>query len=81
MCVMVNALKLATCRHELAILLRLQLSSGDNAWPREDNARDFLGGPLDRNLPANAGDTGLIPVQGNSDPMCLGATEPARLSY
>ena len=32
------------------------------------------GGPVVRNLSANAGDTGLIPVPGSSDPMCLGAT-------
>ena len=32
---------------------------------------DFLGDPVVGNLPASAGDTGLIPVQ--EDPTCFGA--------
>ena len=34
----------------------------------------FPGGPVVKNLPCNAGDTGLIPGQGN--PVCHGATKP-----
>ena len=35
--------------------------------------RDFPGGPVAKNPPGNAGDTGWIPSQG-IDPTCLGAT-------
>ena len=30
----------------------------------EEEGRDFPGGPVVKNLPSNAGDTGLIPGQG-----------------
>ena len=38
-----------------------------------------LGSSVVKNLPANAGDTGLIPVQ--EDPTCFGATKPVHHNY
>ena len=35
-----------------------------------NNVSGFSGSPVIKNLLANTGDTGLIPVQGNSDPKC-----------
>ena len=35
---------------------------------------DFPGGPMDKNLPANAGDLGWTLVR--EDPTCFGATKP-----
>ena len=40
---------------------------------------DFPGGTVVENLPANAGDTGLIP--GLEDPTCHGATKPMCHKY
>ena len=45
----------------------------------ERDTRDFLGGPVVRNPPANAGDTDLIPVQ--EDSACRGAINPVHHSY
>ena len=42
-------------------------------------SQDFPGGAVVKNPPANAGDTGLIPVQG--DPTCRGAIKPVRHNY
>ena len=36
---------------------------------------DFLGGPVVKNPPSNAGDMGSVPGQGNSDPTCRRATK------
>ena len=41
--------------------------------------RDFPGGAVVKNPPANAGDTGSGPVW--EDPTCRGATKPVRHSY
>ena len=41
--------------------------------------RDFPGGPMVKNPPASAGDTGLIPVQ--EDSTCLGATWSVCCNY
>ena len=38
----------------------------------------FPGGPVVKNPPSNAGDTGSILGQGTKDPTCCGATEPSR---
>ena len=35
---------------------------------RKKEGRDFPGGPVVKNLPSNAGDTGLIPGQGSKIP-------------
>ena len=40
---------------------------------------DFPGGPVDKNPPANAGDTSLIP--GPEDSTCLGATKLTSHNY
>ena len=40
---------------------------------------DFLGGPVVRNLPANAGNMGSIP--GLEDPTCCEATKPLCHNY
>ena len=40
--------------------------------------RDFLGGPVVKNLPSNTGDTGSIPWSGNQDPICFRAAKPER---
>ena len=40
---------------------------------------DFTGGPVVKNLPANAEDTGLIPGQGGFT--CQGATKPMSHNY
>ena len=39
----------------------------------------FPGGSVERNLPANAGDTSLILIW--EDPTCRGATKPVHLNY
>ena len=39
---------------------------------------DLPGGIVDKNLPANVGDTGLIP---GPDSACGGATKPMHLDY
>ena len=41
--------------------------------------QDFLGGRMDRNPPANAGNIGSIP--GPEDSTCLGATKPVSHNY
>ena len=38
--------------------------------------RDFPGGPVVKNLPSNAGDTGFIPVWGTKIPQALGQLSP-----
>ena len=44
--------------------------------------RDFPGGAVVKNLPANTGDTGSIPgPEGPEDPTCHGATKPASHNY
>ena len=43
----------------------------------KDTPRDFPGGTVVKNLPANAGDTGSIP----EDPTCCGATKPVCHNY
>ena len=43
------------------------------------SCRDFPGGAMVKNLPANAGDTGSRP--GLEDPTCRGATKPASHNY
>ena len=40
---------------------------------------DFPGGTVVKNLPANAGNTGLSP--GPGDPTCRGATKPVYHNY
>ena len=40
---------------------------------------DLPGGIVDKNLPANVGDTGSIP--GPEDSTCGGATKPMHLDY
>ena len=42
-------------------------------------SRDFPGGAVVKNLPDNAGDTGLI--SGPEDPKCHGATKPVCHNY
>ena len=39
-------------------------------------ARDFPGGPVVKNLPSNAGDTGLIPGRGTKIPHAMGQLSP-----
>ena len=39
-------------------------------------AWEFLGGPVVKNLPYNAGDTGLIPGQGTKNPHATGQLSP-----
>ena len=45
----------------------------------EEHMRDFPGGAVVKNPPANAGDTGSSP--GPEDPTCRGATKPVRHNY
>ena len=42
--------------------------------------KDFYGGPMVKNLPTNAGDTGLIPGIWE-DPTCQEATKPVGHNY
>ena len=37
----------------------------------KEDARDFPGGPVVKNLPSNAGDAGLIPGQGTKIPQAV----------
>ena len=46
---------------------------------KESVKRDFPGGAVVENPPANAGDTGSSP--GREDPTCRGATEPVSHNY
>ena len=46
---------------------------------KDDTNRDFPGGAVVKNPPANAGDTGSIPDL--EDPTCHGATKPVRHNY
>ena len=41
----------------------------------------FLGGPVVKNPPCNARDTGLIPLSVPEDPTCSGATKPMSHNY
>ena len=43
------------------------------------NDTNFPGGPVVKNLPADAGDMGSIP--GPEDPTCHGAIKPVRHNY
>ena len=61
---------LISCHNVYFILSALKNKLG--AW-------DFPGGTVDRNPPASAGDTGLIP--GPEDPICGRATEPMCHNY
>ena len=58
-------------------------SETSNNYPDVVNTKrgwqGFPGGPVVKNPPASAGDTGLILVW--EDPTCLGATEPVPHSY
>ena len=47
---------------------------------RCQQGRDFPGGPVVKNPPANAGEMGSIPGSGNQDPTCHGATKPSYLN-
>ena len=40
------------------------------------NLGDFPGGPVVKNLPSSAGDTGLIPGQGTNIPHAVGQLSP-----
>ena len=40
------------------------LDTGDLIGEQEPSVEDFPGGPVVKNLPANVGDTGSIPVSG-----------------
>ena len=42
---------------------------------------DFSGGPVVKNQPANAGDTGSVPYLVWKDSTCLGATKPMHHNY
>ena len=42
------------------------LDTGDLIGEQEPSVEDFPGGPVVKNLPANVGDTGSIPVSGRS---------------
>ena len=44
-------------------------------------ARDFPGGPVVKNLPSNAGDTGSIPGQGTKIPHAMGQISSPRHNY
>ena len=53
---------------------------------KDDNSRDFPAGPVVKNLPCNAGDTGSVPGQGTKIPyatgqlsLCVAASEPMSL--
>ena len=59
----------------------LHLFAKRNPW-------DFLGGPVVKNLPSNAGDVGSIPVRGTKIPHAMGqlspraaTTEPPHCNY
>ena len=43
---------------------------------KEANMRDFPGGPVDKNPPSNAGDTGSIPGRGTKIPHATGQLGP-----
>ena len=46
------------------------------------NVRDLPGGPMDKNLPSNAGNAGSIPSPGTRIPRALGPLSPhAQLRY
>lgn len=46
------------------------------------NVRDLPGGPMDKNLPSNAGNAGSIPSPGTRIPHALGPLSPhAQLRY
>ena len=40
------------------------------------NSQDFLGGPVVKNLPCNAGDAGSIPGRGTKIPHAMGQLSP-----
>ena len=42
----------------------------------KEDARDFPGGPVVKNLPSNAGDVGLIPGWGTKIPRASGLQSP-----
>ena len=45
---------------------------GKKAHYSESKGRDFLGGPVVKNLPSNAGDGGSIPGGGTKNPYATG---------
>ena len=53
-------------RKEQQTLLGIRGSFHAPVWSRRsvNNCRDFPGGPVVKNLPSNAGDTGSIPARG-----------------
>ena len=45
-------------------------------FPCRNNFEDFLGGPVVKNLPSNAGDAGSIPGWGTKIPHAAGQLSP-----
>ena len=50
----------------------VQLTIKARDWEDIQNIREFPGGPVVKNPPSNAGDTGLIPGQGTKMPYTSG---------
>ena len=55
-----------SCEQRLLIKLSTEKKKKQKTMP----SRDFPGGPVVKNLPSNAGDTGSIPGQGTKTPTC-----------
>ena len=60
-------------------LMYLRITS--SIYVKNKHNQDFLGVPVVKNLPANAGDMGSIPGPGTKIPTCHGATKPMRHDY
>ena len=56
-----------------------QTGKGNKRHPNQKGSRDFPGGTVDKNLPANERDTGSIPGLGGFT--CLRATGPVYHNY
>ena len=56
-----------------------QLNSGHEGHTQKHTERDFPGGPVLKNPPCNAGDTGSIPGQGTKIPHVVEQLKPVRL--
>ena len=48
------------------------IHSTGRGFDEEALSRDFLGGPVIKNLPSNTGDVGSIPVWGTKIPQAMG---------
>ena len=65
----------------MQVLKSSQFLEQVNISPQNLENGDFLGGPVAKNLPSNAGDMGSIPGQRTKTPRAPGQLRPYAIDY